>query len=311
MEMSIVIAKDMFYAGSLARHPAGNSCQLDVKQDVVVASENGQSIKTFNGSDYRVDVSVEDIETTDLIIVSGVWGDIDDLIANSSTLISWLNEQFNKGTKIACLHTGTFIVAETGLLDGKVATIYWRMVEEFKTRYPQIILQPEKSLTTTGQIYCSSGVASAIEMAIYLLEKMWGLDVAEKVSRHFLMDIPKLETPLKLALAKQKEHEDTRIHTAQQWIETNFSHHFLLDEVAEKVGMQMRNFRRNFKAKTGDTPMQYLHRVRLANASHLLSTSNLTVEQIAYRVGYNDANYFSRLFKRKLGFTPSDFRENK
>ena len=202
----------------------------------------------------------------------------------------------------------TFVLAETGLLDGKVATIYWRMIEEFKSRYPKVILQPEKSITSAGDLFCSSGVTSAVEMGIYLLEKIWGANIAAKVSRHFLMDIPRDSTEYALALDKQKEHSDERIHHAQQWIEANFSSSFLLDEVADRVGMSLRSLRRRFSFATGETPMEYLHRVRLETAKNLLISSTLSIEQIAYRVGYEDSNYFSRLFKKKLKLTPREYR---
>ena len=209
---------------------------------------------------------------------------------------------------ISCLHTGAFILAEAGLLDNKVATVYWRMIDDFKTRYPKVILQPEKSITSADNIYCAAGITSGMELAGYLMERVWGVEVAARVSRHFLMDIPESPVELQLALDQQKRHNDSRIQAAQQWMEANFSSDFLLEEVADKVGLSLRSFRRRFKEATGDPPMQYLQRIRLETTKQLLATSILGVDQIAYRVGFDDASYFSRLFKQKLRTTPSEYR---
>lgn len=306
MEMSISLARDIFYAGSVAfRHQQNQGAR---GKEVMVASESGAPIKTFCGSDLQPDCAIHELVRPELIIVSGIWDGVENVVEKHRETVNWLGEQYRTGAKIACLHTGTFLLAETGLLNNRTATIYWRMVDLFRSRYPQVILQPEKHITASGNLFCSSGVVSGFEMAMYLIEKLWGIQVASRVSRHFMMDLPEAPKEFQLALEEQKQHGDRKIQDAQEWIESNFSSHFLLEELADKVGLSLRSFRRRFKEATGDTPMQYLQKVRLATAKQLLASDVLGVDQIGYRVGYEDRSYFSRLFRQKINMTPGEYR---
>lgn len=199
MEMSIVMSRDAWHAGAVALHNANPKSATDPAEQIVVASQDGNSVRTFSGAIYQPDCSMAEIEHTNVVVVSGIWGKVDELIANNRAAVDWLARQYQAGAIISCLHTGTFILAETGLLDNKVATVYWRMIEEFKARYPRVILQPEKNITSADNLYCAAGIASGLELGNYLMEKLWGVEVAAKVSRHFLMDIP--ESPLEFQLA--------------------------------------------------------------------------------------------------------------
>lgn len=304
------MARDTWHAAAVALHQSDPTLSSRPSDMVVVASQDGKPVHTFSGSEYEVDCSIQEIEQTQLIVVSGIWGRVADLIASNRPAVDWLSRQHEAGAIISCLHTGTFLLAESGLLDGRVATVYWRMVDEFKARYPKVILQPEKGITSADNIFCSSGISSALEMGSYLMEKTWGVEVAAKVARHFLMDIPDSPVEFQLALDKQRQHKDLHIRAAQQWMESNFSSDFTLEEAADNVGLSVRSFRRRFKDATGDSPMQYLQRIRIETAKQLLATSTLSVDQIAYRVGFEDASYFSRLFKRKIKTTPRDYRAN-
>ena len=310
MEMSIVMSRDSWHAGAVALRNAEPTAATDPSEQIVVASQDGDPVRTFSGTTYRPDCSMMEIEQTDVVVVSGIWGKVDELIASNRAAVDWLASQHQAGAIISCLHTGTFILAETGLLDNKVATVYWRMIDEFKSRYPRVILQPEKNITSAGNLYCAAGIASGLELGNYLMEKLWGPEIATKVSRHFLMDIPESPVEFQLALDQQKRHNDSPIQSAQQWMESNFSSDFLLEEVAEKVGLSLRSFRRRFTDATGEPPIQYLQRIRLETAKHLLVSSTLGIDQIAYRVGFEDPSYFSRLFKQKLNVTPSEYRSN-
>jgi len=289
MEMSIAMARDAWYAGAVARQNSDPSLAIDPAEQVAVATHDGSPVTTFSGTLYQPDCAMSEIERTELVVVSGIWGKVEELTSNNRPAAEWLAGQHQQGAIISGLHTGAFILAEAGLLDYKVATVYWRMIDDFKARYPKVILQPEKSITSADNIYCAAGITSSLELAGYLMEKVWGVEVAARVSRHFLMDIPESPVEFQLALDQQKRHKDSRIQAAQQWMEANFSSEFLLEEVADRVGLSLRSFRRRFQTATGDPPMQYLQRIRLETAKQLLATSILGVDQIAYRVGVDDA----------------------
>jgi transcriptional regulator GlxA family with amidase domain len=173
-EMSISMSRDLFYAGAVAQQGELSEKTSTPGDLVKVVSQNGKPVKTFSGAISEVDCSIADIEYADLIIVSGIWRQMDTFLEEHQPCVAWLRQQYDKGAIIACMHTGAFILAETGLLDDRTATIYWRLESKFKQRYPKVILQPEKGITSSGNLYCSSGVTSGQEMGIYLLEKLWG-----------------------------------------------------------------------------------------------------------------------------------------
>tara|TARA_Y100001001_G_scaffold164820_1_gene199249 strand:- start:7505 stop:8509 length:1005 start_codon:yes stop_codon:yes gene_type:complete len=307
MEMSVALARDIFYAGAVALRHQGVPGQSEKR--VLVASETGKPVTTFNGSLLQPNCSIDELDQPELIIVSGIWDGVETVVEKYRKTVDWLRGQAKGGARIACLHTGTFLMAETGLLDGKSATIYWRMVDLFRNRYPRVILQPEKNLTVAENLYCSSGVFSGFEMAMYLIEKLWGMHAASRVSRHFMMDAPKPSAEFELAMTAKKQHDDKKVKLAQEWIENNFSSNFLLEELADRLGLSLRSLRRRFKEATGETPMQYLQDVRLETAKQLLTSDILSVDQVGYRVGYDDRSYFSRLFKQKTKLSPGEYRK--
>ncbi len=310
VEMSIAIGRDMFHAANVTLHNRQTNYGTAPAKSVLVATRHGQPVRTFSGSVCVPDASIAEIDKPDLIIISGIWSDIDTFLAHHGDVMGWLQRQHSAGVPIGSLHSGAFLLAEAGLLDDKLATIYWQLENEFRQRYPRVILQPERHITSADNIYCSAGVGSGLEMSVYLMERIYGIETAQRVSESFLMDVPRETPEFQLAFDKQKQHADRQVLAAQQWLESNFSSDFLMEELADKVGLGLRSFTRRFKQATGDTPLNYLQRVRIETAKELLRNSSLSIEQIGYRVGYEDASYFSRLFKREVGTTPGDFKKS-
>ncbi len=310
LEMGVAMSHDILFAACAALEKKLECNNFNPKKMIEVATQNGKEVHTFNGSVIVPDCSMEAIGKTDLIIVSGIWGEIVPFLNRHRQTVSWLRHHADQGALIGCLSTGTFLLAETGLLDGKVGTVYWRMVDEFRKRYPRIILQPERLITAAENLFCSAGVASGCSLSIYLIELIWGMDIAQKVSRHFLMDIHPVQSISHFAFDGQKYHGDQQVLEAQRWMELNFSSDFLIEEVANKFGMSLRNFGRRFKDATGDTPIYYLQRIRTETAKELLKNDPLSVEEIGYRVGYEDVSFFCRLFKRLTSLTPSAYRQS-
>jgi transcriptional regulator GlxA family with amidase domain len=181
VEMSITIARDMFCAANKAQRKIDSRKGSPAENLIVVATQDGKEIRTFSGSVFKPDAAIADIEHTDLIIISGMWSNVDMFLANHQRVVEWLKRHYERGTLIACMHTGAFLLAEAGLLDGKVATIYWQMVDDFRARYPEVILQPERNITSADNLFCSAGIGSGLEMAIYLVERIFGVGVAQKV----------------------------------------------------------------------------------------------------------------------------------
>ena len=308
VEMSITIARDIFCAANMITQKRQASGQKTHEGYVYVATQDGEPVRTFSGVTLVPDMSVSELDAPDIVIISGVWSKFGKFLSTQGRVIDWLRGQHSRGTTIASMHSGAFLMAEAGLLDSKVATVYWQMEDEFRARYPNVILQPERKITSTGNLYCSAGISSGLEMAIHLIERIYGISCAQRVSESFLMDIPRQTPEFQLVFDAMKQHTDTQVLDAQQWLESNFSSNFLMDEVADKVGLSHRSFMRRFKKATGDTPLAYLQRVRIETAKELLHNSSYSVEEIGYRVGYEDASYFSRLFKQRVELTPGEYK---
>ncbi len=306
VEMSITISRDVFCAASRvsSRDEGGHLEAMPVR----VATQDGRAVRTFSGSTFYPDCALSEVEHSDLVIVSGVWTEIDPFLARHQPVVEWLRHQCDRGTLLASMHSGSFLLAEAGLLDEKVATVYWQMEEEFRRRFPRVIVQSERKITSSGNLFCSAGIGSGLEIGIYLVERVYGIGVAQRVSRSFLMDVHRETPEFQLVFDTDKHHEDRHILAAQQWLESNYSSDFLMEEVADKVGLGLRSFMRRFKKATGDTPLHYLHKVRIETAKELLRHSSLGIDQVSYRVGYEDVGFFCRLFKRKEHLTPGEFR---
>ncbi len=308
--MSVALSRDLFVAAGMgARQPTEHGDQA-ARTVVEVATIDGAPVRSFSGAALHADRAINEISNTDLIIISGIWGDVEPFLDRHRPVIAWLEQQHGRGALIGCLSTGTFLLAETGLLEGRPATIYWRMVEQFRARYPGVILQPEGSITAADNLYCSAGVSSGLELTLHLIERIWGVVAAQKVSRNILMDLHQQHPEFPLAFERRKLHGDRQVLMAQQWMEMNFSADFLLEEVADKVGLGLRSFMRRFKAATDDTPIGYLQRVRLEIAKEMLRHTSFTVDEIGHRVGYEDISFFSKLFKRGTGQSPSEYRRD-
>lgn len=308
VEMSVTIARDMFCAANRTWQKRQDPGVVLDSKLVHVVTQDGHPVETFSGATLVPDMSIEEYPDPDLVFVSGIWSKFPAFLNDHQPVVEWLRTQFDRGITIAAMHSGTFLLAEAGLLENKVATVYWQMEEAFRARYPNVILQPERKITSAGSLYCSAGIGSGLEMAVHLIERIFGISCAQRVSQSFLMDIPRQTADFQLVFDARKKHSDRQVLAAQQWLESNFSIDFLMDEVADKVGLSHRSFMRRFKKATGDTPLAYLQQVRIETAKELLRNSTSSVEEIGYRVGYEDASYFSRLFKQRVKLTPGEFR---
>lgn len=306
----IHITIDIMYMAHTAWCKSQNSGKYaDIHFDIV--TPNGSTVSGFSGVPITITEQIDRIKSTDLILISSVWKKIDSMLETSQGIIPWLISQHMKGAMIACMGTGTFLLAETGMLDGKEATTYWSYTDIFKKRYPKVDLKPSKKITSSENIYCFAGMNSGLASAIYLIEKAYGLAVAQHVEKYYLVDSLGDHLSLNISFLGQKFHDDTLIKKVQQWIENNYAKSFLLEEIAMRFGMSLRNLTRRFKLATGESLLSYLRRYRIEIAKELLKTSDFNIQEIAYQVGYEDISYFHHLFKKHTTLTPNAYRKNR
>jgi transcriptional regulator GlxA family with amidase domain len=248
------------------------------------------------------------VKRTDLIVVPTAEFDLDASNRANAVLIPWLRRWYARGASIAGICTGVSLLAEAGLLDGRPATTHWAMVGEFRRRYPAVDWQPDRFVTESGRIFCGGGVYSAIDLSLYLVERYGGHELAVETAKALLLETPRMWQSGYGAEPPRSAHDDDAIKRAQDWLFRNFKQEVSLDDLAARVGMSPRNFARRFAAATGETPLGYLHRLRIDAARHLLETRGKSIADVSQAVGYDDLGFFRRLFKRHTGAPPQAYR---
>jgi len=256
----------------------------------------------------RPEGSIRGVRKTDLIIVPSAEWDLDHSLADNATLIPWLRRMHERGVGIGGVCTGSALMAEAGILDGRPATTHWSAAAMCRQRYPQVDWQPERFVTESHNVFCGGGVYAAIDLSLYLVEKYCGHEVAMQTARALLLETPRIWQSSYSVDPPRSEHDDEAILKTQTWLFRNFQQNVGVDQLASRAGMSPRNFARRFKAATGEGPLSYLHRVRIDSARHMLESKNRPISDVSRAVGYEDPNFFRRLFQRYAGIAPRAYR---
>ncbi len=224
-------------------------------------------------------------------------------------LIDWLKAQHDNGCTLCAHCTSSFVLAETGLLDGRKATTSWWLAERFRERYSQIDLHADQLVLPQGQ--CITGGATGAETltALYLIERFMGPAVANLCAKTLLVDTNVTKQTPYLTLQSQQDHNDPLVSRAQAIMQKRMREHFSLEQLAARLEVSPRTLIRRFKQAVDDTPNSYFQNLRIETAKRLLESTGLPTEEVIYQVGYEDASSFSRLFQRKTGLTPRGYRE--
>ena len=209
---------------------------------------------------------------------------------------------------IAGVCAGVAPLAEAGLLDGRRATTHWAVAESFRQRYPKVDWHTELLITEDGNLFCSGGAHAAIDLSLYLVEKLCGHEVAVQCSRWLVLDMPRTYQSGYSILPISRSHSDQKIRAIEDYLRVRFGEDFSTEDVALHAGMSRRNFIRRFKQATGHLPGAYLQMIRVAAARQMLEEGDASIQRVGSTVGYNDAAFFRHVFKRHIGLTPADYR---
>jgi transcriptional regulator GlxA family with amidase domain len=295
------------HAGSLWNILAG---QRQVPQfHVTTASADGKAVNCDGPIQIKPAAAIKDIRKTDLIFIPTTGLSVDDVVERNAPVVPWLKRWRKRGAEIASVCSGVGLVAETGMLDGKRATTHWGLAERFREKYPNVHWMPELMVTEDHGFYCGGGVHAALDLSLYLVEKFCGHDIAMQSAKAMLIETPRAWQAGFAVVPLKTEHSDNSISSAQDWLHENFHRVFPLDAPAHRVGMSLRNFVRRFKQATGDSPLIYLQKLRVAAAKRLLESDHRTMQEVSDAVGYQDVAFFRALFQRHTGVSPSAYRE--
>jgi transcriptional regulator GlxA family with amidase domain len=244
----------------------------------------------------------------DLIIIPAVSGNLDHAIQLNQEFVPWIVDHYKGGSEVASLCLGAFILAETGLLNGKPCSTHWLFANEFRNRFPEVELTDEKIVTDQSGIYSSGGANSYWNLLLYLVEKYTNRELAILTSKFFVLDIDKSSQSPFSIFKGQKVHNDEDIVRVQEYIESNYQDKITVDELCVKFGIARRTFERRFKKATNNTVLEYWQRVKIEAAKRQLEMSRKTVGEVMYEVGYNDTKAFRDIFKKVTSMSPVDYR---
>ena len=285
----------------------GHKQKLTPQFEVEIVSPRGEPVHCLNNLTLMPHRAMTEVGKCDLVLVSAIF-DIAKTLEHQGEIIDWLKERHRAGAMLASVCTGSFALAETGLLDGKIATTHWRTADEFRTRYPRVHLKPEQLITDAGDIFCSGGFNSSIDLANYLVEKICGREIAVQCAKSLVHDIGRCSQTPYSVFHFQREHEDEAILKAQDILENRYNKNVGIESLAQECGMGRRTLERRFKAATGDTPVLYLQRVRVEQAKRLLEMEGKCFNEISWQVGYEDPGFFRKLFTKHTTLRPSEYR---
>jgi transcriptional regulator GlxA family with amidase domain len=225
-----------------------------------------------------------------------------------SSVYAWLRAQWQSGAWIGANCTGTFLLAQSGLLDGRAATTTWWLDRAFRSRYPRVNLHYRSVLTEVDRLLCAGATATTMLQAIRIIQQFTGRDLASRCARAMLIDISHTGQIPYVPLLTEPAHQDALVDRAQHWLAANMAKEVSIRVLAGEMAVSERTLVRRFGAALGQTPLEYLQAVRLRAARALLESGDMPVQSIAGQVGYADASSFSRLFRAEVGLTPGDYR---
>lgn len=256
----------------------------------------------------NTDFLIADIEQTDLIIIPAIDGEITGAIENNRDFIPWIIKQREGGAEIASLCLGAFLLASTGLVNGKKCATHWLAENDFRKMFPEVSLVTEKIITDEQGIYSSGGAFSYLNLILYLIEKYAGREIAILSAKVFAIELNR-ENQLSFTIFQgQKEHEDEPVKKVQEFIENNFHEKITIDQLASMLALGRRNLERRFKKATSNTIVEYIQRVKMEAAKISLESSRENVNEVMYKVGYTDNKAFRTTFKRITGLSPIQYR---
>jgi len=251
---------------------------------------------------------VKNIKKTDLVIIPAMYGNLQKAVEDNKEFIPWIVEQYKSGAEVASLCLGAFLLASTGLLEGRKCATHWLAANHFRRMFPEIDLVEDKIITDESGIYSSGGAYSSLNLILYLVEKYVSREAAVFCSKAFQIDIQRDSQSPFMIFIGQKEHEDEPIKKAQEFIETNFHNKITVDQLASMIALSRRNLERRFKKATANTVVEYIQRVKIEAAKKKLETGQKNINEVMYKVGYSDPKAFRVVFKKITGLSPGQYR---
>lgn len=251
---------------------------------------------------------IDEVHQTDLIIIPALFGDMVAAVEANKTLIPWMQKHYENGAEIASLCVGAFLLASSGLLNGKKCSTHWGFQNQFKSMFPEVEVVEGNIVIEESRLYSSGGALSYWNLLLYLVEKYTDRQTAILASKYFAVDIDRQSQAAFAMFDGQKNHNDEAIKIAQDFIDKNVQEKILIDDLAQLVNVGRRSFERRFKAATNNSVLEYINRVKVEFAKRNFELNRKNINEVMYNVGYTDTKAFRTIFKKITGLTPIEYR---
>ena len=253
--------------------------------------------------------TIKQVNKTDIIILPLLCGSFKNAIKENQKYTDWLLQQFHNNCEIVCLCVGSFYLASTGLLNEKKCAVHWAAKNEFGELFPKVNIIDDCIITDEHGIYTCGGGFSYLNLLLYVFEKHLGRDISILASKMFEIDIERKSQHPYAIFIGQKKHGDQVVLNAQQWIESNPTERYTVDEICNKFAVGRRTFERRFKKCTSNSVNEYIQRVKVEFVKKQLEARQKTIYEIIYETGYADVDAFRKVFKRVTGLSPVEYRK--
>lgn len=301
---SIVDARTIFTGANDFLQAMGRQPVFDVQMVGLV-----KEIKVHGGMfSVHPDVLLNQLQKSDIVIIPAISGDLENAVNVNQDFVPWIINQYHNGAEVASLCIGSFILASTGLLNGKECSSHWITADKFRSMFPEVTLVDGRIVTEQQGLYSSGGATSYWSLLLLLIEKYAGRDIAIMAAKIYALEIDrKSQSPFAM-FTGQKKHEDDPIKKAQEYIENNVTEKISVEDLSSKYAIGRRHFERRFKKATNNTPVEYIQRVKIEAAKKQLESTPKNINEVMYDVGYTDAKAFRTVFKKITGISPIDYR---
>jgi len=281
--------------------------------DVRIVAPSREPFTCVGGVPVTPHAALQEIDYADAVIITDLAIDPDaDHEQEWPEVKSWLNRIYRAGGTVCSVCSGSVLLAGSGLLDGKPATTHWAYIDHFRRFFPQVKLEAGRVLLPVGadrRIVTCGGMAAWEDLALYLIARYYGEGMAVNAAKLFLFGDRSEGQLLFAAMTKPKRHEDAVIANTQQWLAEHYDIPNPVTAMVRRSGLAERSFKRRFKSATGYAPIDYVQKLRVEEARHMLEATSDAIDVIARKTGYEDPTSFRRLFKRLTGVTPGRYRQ--
>jgi len=278
--------------------------------DVCLAADTLDPVHSGPGLTLSPTRSWSQLEHYDLVVLPAIWRNPLRTVRATPMLRQFLPQLWHSGTALCAVGTASYLLAECGLLEGRPATTHWYFFDEFRSRYPQVLLKTRHLVTHSDRLYCAGSVNAMTDLTLHFVEQWLGAPVARHVESQFSPEARKAFAGNAFLAGTERDHHDELVRDAQVLLQDQLRDPPDLAALAQHLGSSPRSLFRRFRKATDMTPGAYLRAQRLRHARDLLQRSNLSISEVAWQVGINDVSYFSRMFRSAYGLPPAQFRRS-